>query len=78
MKLNGREFDTVDGTEDKLFNYMDTLEKEVVTKNIARDGIPEYDENKHCLLLVYGHAILLPKEAKEMFESEGWIEYLED
>ncbi|MGM5481108.1 MAG: hypothetical protein ACQESE_01715 [Nanobdellota archaeon] len=77
MKLDGREFDTIDGTEENLFNYMDTLEKEVITKNVAEDGIPEYDNDKYCLLLVHGHAILLPKEARETFESEGWIEYLD-
>ncbi|MGM5480245.1 MAG: hypothetical protein ACQESC_02185 [Nanobdellota archaeon] len=78
MKLNGKEFDTVDGKEKELFEFMDTLEKKVLSKDISSDGIPSYDPLKECLLIVHNHAIALPKIAKERFESEGWIRYLDD
>ncbi|MFW6378501.1 MAG: hypothetical protein ACOCZV_00600 [Nanoarchaeota archaeon] len=76
MKIDGNEFDTIDGTEQDLFSYMDTLPKQILSTKVNEDGIPEYDDSKYCLLIVHDHAILLPKEAKEKFESQGWIEYL--
>ena len=62
MKLNNKEFDVLPEKEEEFFSYLDTKEKEILSTDVEKDGIPDYDREKFCIYEVSNHALLLPKE----------------
>ena len=76
MKLDGKEFDIKQGCENDYFAYMDSLEKQILSKHTDKEPIPECPEG-FIMLLIADHALAIPQEAKAHIEKNGWITYLE-